>query len=80
MSVEKLLKAIAKRSILVPQDDLWRPATVSISKSGYQLLRDLAGGGSRRRASLTVDVKAASELEIAHKVAKQKKASRRMGA
>jgi hypothetical protein len=43
-----------------------------MSKSRYKLLRDIADGRSRRRATLAVDVKAASELEIAHKVAKQK--------
>jgi hypothetical protein len=49
-----------------------------MSKSGYQLLRDVAGDGSRRRALLAVVVKAASELEIAHKVANKKEASRLM--
>ena len=44
-----------------------------MSKSGYQLLWDVADGGFRRRAPLAVDVKAALELEIAHKVAKQKR-------
>jgi hypothetical protein len=51
-----------------------------MSKSRYQLLRDIADGRYRRRATLAVDVKAASELEIAHKVAKEKGASRLMEA